>query len=305
MVAIGGESRDDAIRAENGRCCFAMAGMARMKMIFRATRPVTSVLSIGMQILPVIDLLGGVVVRGIAGRRAEYRPIVSRLVDRPDPLEIARAFRRELGLDTLYVADLDAILHGCPNWDVYRGLADEGFSLWIDAGLRDVLLAEKLLVAGAGTVIAGLETCSGPELLEALCASIGAERLAFSLDLHAGRPLGELSSWETSDPREITARGIAAGIRRLIVLDLAHVGANTGVATIELCRQLRTRHPHLELITGGGVRAAGDLADASGWGVDGILIASALHDGRLTRQDLAMPGGESGGLEQFRPENPG
>ena len=35
-----------------------------------------------MKILPVIDLKGGVVVRGVAGRRDEYRPIVSQAVRR-------------------------------------------------------------------------------------------------------------------------------------------------------------------------------------------------------------------------------
>jgi phosphoribosylformimino-5-aminoimidazole carboxamide ribotide isomerase len=243
-----------------------------------------------MQILPVIDLLGGVVVRGVAGRRAEYRPIVSRLVDRPDPLDIARAFRGALGLDTLYIADLDAILDRCPNWDIYRSLAREGFSLWVDAGLRDVALARELLAAGAKAVIAGLETCSGPELLEALCAEVGAERVVFSLDLHAGRPLGELSRWGTADPHQIAARGVEAGIRRLIVLDLAHVGGNGGLATVEFCRRLRAAHPRLELITGGGVRDAGDLAAIGRSGIAGVLVASALHDGRLTRHDLAANG---------------
>jgi phosphoribosylformimino-5-aminoimidazole carboxamide ribotide isomerase len=240
-----------------------------------------------MQILPVIDLLGGVVVRGVAGRRAEYRPIVSRLVDRPDPLEIARAFRSVLGLDRLYVADLDAILDGRPNWDIYRSLADDGFSLWVDAGLRDLALAGQLIAAGAEAVIAGLETCSGPELLTELCDRVGAERIVFSLDLHAGRPLGELARWGTADPHQIAARGVEAGIRRMIVLDLAHVGGNAGLATVEFCRQLRVRHPQVELITGGGVRDADDLAALRRSGVAGVLVASALHDGRLTGHDLA------------------
>ena len=39
-----------------------------------------------MQVLPVIDLLQGVVVRGVAGRRETYRPIESQICASPAPL---------------------------------------------------------------------------------------------------------------------------------------------------------------------------------------------------------------------------
>src|SRR5207253_1947746 len=62
-----------------------------------------------MRILPVLDLQNGVVVRGLAGRRAEYRPVVSRLTTSHQPLDIAQAFRDIFGFEHLYLADLDAI----------------------------------------------------------------------------------------------------------------------------------------------------------------------------------------------------
>ena len=65
-----------------------------------------------MQIIPVIDLLGGQVVRGIGGRRSEYRPIESQLVAGSDPGAIATAFVEHFGATTCYVADLDAIERG-------------------------------------------------------------------------------------------------------------------------------------------------------------------------------------------------
>ena len=71
-------------------------------------------------IIPVIDILNGVVVRGVAGKRSEYKPIVSRLTDRTDVLGVAEAFRQHFHVSRLYVADLDAILGGSPNLDAYR-----------------------------------------------------------------------------------------------------------------------------------------------------------------------------------------
>ena len=61
-----------------------------------------------MPILPVIDLMGGQVVRGVAGRREAYRPMVSTLTDSSDPLAVACAFRKRFGFEELYLADLVA-----------------------------------------------------------------------------------------------------------------------------------------------------------------------------------------------------
>ena len=85
-----------------------------------------------LQILPVLDLLNGVVVRGVGGRRDEYRPVESVLTVSVKPLDVARAFRERLGLTTLYVADLDGILHQLPNDNVFRQLAADGLELWSD-----------------------------------------------------------------------------------------------------------------------------------------------------------------------------
>jgi hypothetical protein len=44
-----------------------------------------------MRILPVLDLMNGVVVRGVGGRRSEYRPVASRLAVSADPADVAAA----------------------------------------------------------------------------------------------------------------------------------------------------------------------------------------------------------------------
>jgi phosphoribosylformimino-5-aminoimidazole carboxamide ribotide isomerase len=105
---------------------------------------------------------------------------------------------------------------------------------------------------------------------------VSAERIVFSLDLKGGVPLGSLE-WG-SDPDRIASLAIECGVRRLIVLDLAGVGAEAGVPTIPLCQRLRTAHgPEIEIITGGGVRHAADLLALEQACVDGVLVASVLH----------------------------
>lgn len=243
-----------------------------------------------MRILPVLDLMNGQIVRGIAGRREEYRPLVSRLVDSAEPLAVARAFRAHFGFTELYLADLDAILTECPALGVYHALQADGFKLWIDAGLhaRNDVKLRMLVVANVSSVIVGLESIAGPDELQGVMTRVGAERVVFSLDLREGRPLGQLEPWQSADPWVIAERAIKdANVRRLIVLDLASVGVGAGVGTLAFCARLKQAHPYLEVTTGGGVRGPDDVRQLLAAGVDHVLVASALHDGRITRADLA------------------
>lgn len=240
-----------------------------------------------MIVLPVLDLLNGVVVRGVAGERDQYRPLVSPLAESADPLTLARAFRTQFGLESLYIADLDAILAEAPNLKVYEALAAEGFRLYVDAGLRNLSVARQVHAAGAHILIAGLESIPGPEFLGELCSEFSPERVVFSLDLKNGEPLtGPSAAWPERSPEAIAAEAVARGVSQFILLDLASVGVSRGVPTLELASRIKARHPAVRIITGGGVRHRADLQDLASAGIDGVLIASALHDGRLTPADL-------------------
>jgi phosphoribosylformimino-5-aminoimidazole carboxamide ribotide isomerase len=234
-----------------------------------------------MRVVGVIDLMGGVVVRGVAGRREDYRPVVSRLSPSAEPAAVAGAFVRDLGLEEVYLADLDAIAGAPPAWEVYAAVRAEGARLWVDAGVRQPERALELAGAGVESVVVGLETVAGLDVLERLAARLG-ERLVFSLDLRDGRPLGALPG----QPEQLAAAAVARGVRRLLVLDLARVGVEAGPGTEELCARLTTAHPGVEVAAGGGVRGRADLERLKMAGVSAALVASALHEGRLTRADL-------------------
>ena len=237
-----------------------------------------------MRIIPVIDLKGGLVVRGVGGRREEYRPVVSRLTDSAEPLAVGRALLETFRPRELYLADLDALAGAEPARDAYAALRSLGVALWVDAGLRDAADAEALAAAGIEGVVVGLETIQGPEALRRVVRAVGSERVVFSLDMKAGLLLGDFTVWGVSGPAD--AMGIAKqvaelGVSRLIVLDLARVGGGEGTGTEELCRHLAATHPGVELIAGGGVAGGEDLRRLEACGVAGALVASALHDGRI------------------------
>ena len=258
-----------------------------------------------MRILPVLDLMDGRVVHGVGGQRHEYRPILSLLTTSSRPLDVAQAFRTHFGLTEIYLADLDGIAGGSPALATYSSLRDAGFHMWVDAGIRRAADAACLVDAGVEEVVFGLETLEGPHELARGCNLYG-QRIVFSLDLRDGEPLGDRNAWGNCDAKSVVERAIAMGVRRLIILDLARVGSGAGVGTEDLCRRviqsfassregtvvlrgiaLSPLSGHVEVIAGGGVRGMEDLYRLQGIGVGGVLVASALHDGRICPEQLA------------------
>ncbi|HEV3263773.1 MAG TPA: HisA/HisF-related TIM barrel protein [Gemmataceae bacterium] len=235
-----------------------------------------------MRILPVLDIMAGQVVRGIGGRRHEYRPVVSRLTSSCRPADVARAFRDAFGLHELYLADLGALAGAPPALPIYAELQALGFDLWVDAGIREASTAAPLAATAIRRIVVGLETATPGAVADA-CQKWGGHRVVFSLDLTDGKPLGS----PAADAWSIATQAIADGVRCLIVLDLARVGTGAGVGTERLCRRLVEAYPGVEVVAGGGVCGVADVNRLKDLDVAAVLVASALHDGRLRPEDLA------------------
>jgi phosphoribosylformimino-5-aminoimidazole carboxamide ribotide isomerase len=245
-----------------------------------------------MRVIPVIDLRQGQVVRGIAGRRSEYRPIVSQIAGDARPAKLARALVERFGFDTAYIADLDAIECGKHDTAAWREIAAAGLRLWLDAGVGSLddaaALAARLdTLQIDADIVVGLESLTAIAEIAPIVGLLGAGRVVFSLDLQAGQMLTRIAAWKSAQPQAIAAAAMNAGIRRLIVLDLADVGTGGGTRTLALCAAIGRQFPAVELIAGGGIRGPLDVASLAAAGCSAALVASALHDGRLTAADLS------------------
>jgi phosphoribosylformimino-5-aminoimidazole carboxamide ribotide isomerase len=244
-----------------------------------------------MRVIPVIDLMNGQVVRGIGGKRSEYQPIKSQIATDAQPATVARAFVEHFGFDTAYVADLDAIQGRPPNLIAWKEIHAAGLKLWLDAGIgtpQACAVAHKLahsLSIDANLVVA-LESLQDPDEKRWLDISARAAAHTFSLDLKESVPLHQIPAWQDRSAVEIAHSVHARGFSNIIVLDLADVGSHGGTRTLSLCRQLVAELHPVRIIAGGGVRGLTDLQELTNAGCDAALVASALHDGRLTPADL-------------------
>lgn len=243
-----------------------------------------------MRVIGVLDLVAGRAVHARAGRRDAYqrvRPAALPLTEAGDALALAQAYVERLGLTELYAADLDAIAGGAPQDTLVASLAAVG-RLWLDAGVSSADRARAAVTLGAAHVVVGLETLTSYEALENICGAVGRGRVAFSLDLRDGQPLqkGAVPLFTGGPAHRIAARAADAGVGAVIVIDLARVGMNTGF-DLELIRRVRAAAPDVTLMAGGGVRGAADLEMLAEAGCDGALVATALHDGRISAADVS------------------
>ncbi|MBA63769.1 MAG: hypothetical protein CMJ76_15550 [Planctomycetaceae bacterium] len=247
-----------------------------------------------MRIIPVLDVLNGRVVRGIAGQRDSYQPVKSILTPNTDARSICDAFEQQFAMTEFYIADLDGIERDALNINVLRTVWDSRYRIWLDAGFSSVVklnsIQRDISLDFLYRIIIGLECCPNASNLESLLQVISPERLVFSLDMQNGEPLLPSDAdpvWSQATALQIAQHVIELGVRTLIVLDLAAVGMGNGTPTYNLCRQIKQQYPNLELITGGGVNSKSDLVRLESC-CDGVLIASALHDGRLTVGDVCQ-----------------
>ena len=239
-----------------------------------------------MQIIPVIDIRNGVAVRAVAGERGRYQPVSSRLTDSIEPAEVLHALRQEFHCDVCYVADLDAIERGSRNRCTLAEMARTGVRLIVDAGVLTVEDAEELQESGASQIVLASESLPRLETLQEFVDVFGSQSLVFSVDLKHGQLRTADAQWSAKSPQDLMAYVVSIGIKRLIVLDLAAVGTGNGIPTLSLCQHAKHQWPDLQIISGGGVHSRTCLVAAQAAGLDGLLIASALHDGRLMPDDL-------------------
>jgi phosphoribosylformimino-5-aminoimidazole carboxamide ribotide isomerase len=226
-----------------------------------------------LQAIPVIDLMGGQVVRARMGDRASYRPLRSPLSPTSDAVDVVRGLLSVYPFRTLYVADLDAIQGAGDNLPALSRIRAEfpHLRMWVDNGAADAVALEALTGADLGIPVVGSES----QRDSALIARAISSEIVFSLDFRGDAFQG---------PAELLAEP-ALWPRRVIVMTLARVGSGAG-PDLERLGAILAIAGRREIYAAGGVRDAADLSALKAVGLAGALIASALHERRIVAADL-------------------
>ena len=226
-----------------------------------------------MEIIPVIDIRQGQVVHAVEGQRQNYRPLKTSLSASIFPENIVQAFINTFPFQTIYIADLDAIEGGSNNDILIEQLHDKFKSLdfWVDQGISS---ATNLNNLPRWKHVIGSETNILPETINEIITL--APDVILSLDFQTNAFMGnqdllqETKLWP----------------ERIIIMSLARVGSNSG-PDYELASSLKNITGGRKIYVAGGVRNEADLQALNDMGIEGVLIATALHTQQITGDILS------------------
>jgi phosphoribosylformimino-5-aminoimidazole carboxamide ribotide isomerase len=226
-----------------------------------------------MQIIPVIDLMNKMAVHGKSGNRDEYKPLKSVICNSANPIDVAMAYK-ERGAETIYIADLNFIMGNGDNFEVIKEI--DFVNKIVDIGVKrreDLENIRKILNKNDKAIVA-TETLKDIELLKE-------KDIVVSLDFKNGELLLDKNF------KDYSLDGILSYVREdtpLIILDISSVGTQRGI-NVELIKYVldKTNNP---VYVGGGIKGMDDLELCYNLGVDGVLIATAIHKGILDLEEI-------------------
>jgi phosphoribosylformimino-5-aminoimidazole carboxamide ribotide isomerase len=213
------------------------------------------------------------------GHRDSYRPIVTPLSASSDAVAVAEGLRTLYPFSTFYIADLDAIEGRAPNAEAIArlGAMPDAPELWVDAGIADAQTLDAALAQPSVRPVLGSESQKDDSLLTRFRDHPG---LILSLDFFGDGFRGPQSFLNQPD----------LWPQKVIVMTLAKVGAAAGPDFGRL-EEIKRKAGNRTIIAAGGVRGEADIRALSSLGIAAALVATSLHNGTLTSQQLKSLGG--------------
>ena len=218
--------------------------------------------------------MAGVAVHARRGERERYAPVDSVLCPSAAPVAMLDAMLNFFPFDTIYIADLDAIRRVGNHDAIIASMAKRfpSVQFWIDAGISDMAALREFSNRHNAVAVIGSESLRELDLLNSSPSNI-----ALSIDMKDGEFLGQREIFDRADwwPE------------RILAMNLSRVGSGVG-PDLALIQALQQRRLDASIYAAGGVRNADDLQALSGINAAGALIATALHEGRLSNSELAL-----------------
>lgn len=237
------------------------------------------------RIIPVLDILNGVAVHAIKGFREAYKPIKSIVTKSSNFLEVIDSYN-SYGFEELYIADLDSIINH--NYQVERLksiLCNSKLKIMIDAGIQNQNDLKVIKDIGFQKIILGLETIESIETIRECTEIIGRDSIIISVDMKNKQLMTNNTTISKLGIMGFIDELSRMNINQIILLDIAKVGSKSGCYE-EVYGEIRRNYPNFSILIGGGARNINDLIYLKEKRMDGVLIASALHDGSISKDEL-------------------
>lgn len=227
-----------------------------------------------MVIIPVIDLSGGLVVHAKHGMRQSYKPIASTIANNANPEVILSSFLQLYPFKIIYIADLDAIQNTGSHYELVLDLAvkNKQCEFWLDSGTAVLNKKINSLPENIKLVLGSENKLDEYEFTELINDR---RDLILSLDFNEK---GLIENQYLMNKPSIWPQ-------QIIVMSLSQVGSNKGV-DIPRLNTILSMKENKDVYAAGGVRNKDDLTQLKGMDVKGVLLATALHSGAITKEDI-------------------
>jgi len=156
--------------------------------------------------------------------------------------------------------------------------------LMVDAGTADITKAEEVLATEVSKIVIGSETLSSLDFLGQAVKAFGEDKIVVSIDQKEGKLLSISEAIASMDTVSVAQKLASLGVRQIILLDLDRVGTEHGI-NLALLRSVLEK-TGAEVLIGGGIRSLQELEELRKLGVSGALVATILHNGKLTVDEL-------------------
>lgn len=216
------------------------------------------------------------------GLRAHYKPIKTLLSHSSDIFSTVEGLLKLYPFRTIYIADIDAISNTGNHFEQIERLSDQYPHViwWVDNGVRNV--NAHILHAPQANIRAvfGSENIHSVQDYQAVSDAY-TNREVLSLDKLDNTDLGaaELHTTGLYWPEDA------------VCMTLNHVGSKLGPDVVRLKNIMQlnlARKKPANIYAAGGVRNIDDLLQLKQLGIAGALVASALHNGEITAQQLSI-----------------
>ena len=226
-----------------------------------------------MELIPALDILDNQIVHARLGLRKSYRPILSRLSDTSDPIDIIDGLLSLHPFKTFYIADINSILSKGNNAPTIKKIVQK-FSkkqFWLDSGASDIDQVGSWIQDFGQHVVVVSESQKNLDFLSYLKRNFF-ENIVLSLDFD--------SKNQFIGPKEILEDRLTWPTK-VIFMTLSRVGSNRG-PDLEKIQDLIKVSNRNKIYTAGGVRNLNDLQALRNLNISGSLLATSLHDGSFT-----------------------
>ena len=227
-----------------------------------------------MELIFAIDLRKGLVVKAYAGFRLNYKPLTINSINYSDPIRLLRTILKHIDLNTIYIADLDAIQNLGSNSKLIVNIlkAFPNLKFLIDSGFDYPSSVNNFCFFLKKKNLSNYEIILGTEKLKNY-------NLRVFFMKHVCRISIDFNGFEKKWIRKIKKEKIKS---KLIFMFLKNIGGR-GVSVKEI-KAILNNFPLNKCSVAGGISSVSDIKTLDRIGLDSVVVSTIIHQKYLGTQ---------------------